>query len=75
MTRLLVFVAAITGCVISIGTLILIAYLCTHHPETLEKVPFLIIVEIIVTLLTYAGMKKIFQKRVESKNIGASEQP
>lgn len=69
MTRLLVFIAAITACVISLGTLILIVYLCANHPDTIDKVPFLIIVEIVMGLLTYAGLKKVFQKREEQKNI------
>ena len=67
MTRLLVFIAAITGCTLSVGVFVLISYLCINHPDNLEKVPFLILVEIIVGLFTYAGLKKVFQKRAENK--------
>ena len=68
MTRLLVFLAALTAFVLSIGVLIAKVYLLSiKTPENHLEFDATSIVTIITSLLAYAGLKKIFQKREEMK--------
>ena len=68
MTRLLVFIAAVLAyviCLSMVGALIWFAHTSTpEHTKELETTP---IVTVITTLLAYAGLKKVFQKREENR--------
>ena len=68
MTRLLVFMAAVVAYVISlIGVIASIWFIQSSTPEHTKELPTAFIVEIVGILLAYAGLKKVFQKREESK--------
>ena len=65
MTRLLVFIAAIVAYVISLATVTALIYF--NSLEDPNELPTTSIVPIITSLLAYAGLKKVFQKREETK--------
>ena len=68
MTRLLVLMAAVVAYVISlIGVIASIWFIQSSTPEHTKELPTAFIVEIVGILLAYAGLKKVFQKREESK--------
>jgi hypothetical protein len=68
MTRLLVFLACLTALSMSIGMIVLMFYFeAMSTPENPKELNHLPIVEIIMALLAYAGLKKVFQKHAEKK--------
>lgn len=68
MTRLLVFLACLTALVMSIGMMVSIMFFeAMSTPENPKELNHLPIVEVIMGLLAYAGLKKVFQKREEKK--------
>lgn len=70
MTRLLVFLAALTAFIMSLGVLVAKFYLLlVKTPENHITFDTSGLVTIIGSLLAYAGLKKVFQKREEIKNI------
>lgn len=69
MTRLLVFIACVTACSMSFGVLIAKFYLlASKTPENYVHFDMTGLITIISSLLAYAGLKKVFQKKEEVKN-------
>lgn len=69
MTRLLVFLAFLTACVLSIGLFVALIYFeSITTPKNPREFEYLPVVEVIMGLLAYAGLKKVFQKKIESKD-------
>lgn len=68
MTRLLVFIAAVTACFMSLGVLCAKFYLlATNTPESYIHFDMTGLITIISSLLAYAGLKKVYQKKEEIK--------
>ena len=74
MTRLLVFMAATTAIVMAlIAEIACIHFMLVSTKEDPKEFPLLAVGSIITTLLLYAGVKKLVQKKTEAKEEIASD--